>query len=121
MTNVIGSGLLGVTLGCARCHDHKFDPIRQKDYYRIQAVFSPVQFTEREVPFLPCENTTRLPQVRAVAERHLQEAKTFLESLREKSDAAIAAYLKDHPLVASYKLAPQNEGGGGATIVELKD
>jgi len=34
---------------------------------------------------------------------------------------AIAAFLKDHPLVASYKLAPQNEGGGGATIVELKD
>jgi DNA mismatch repair protein MutS2 len=34
---------------------------------------------------------------------------------------AIAAYLKDHPLVASFKLAPQNEGGGGATIVELKD
>jgi DNA mismatch repair protein MutS2 len=33
---------------------------------------------------------------------------------------AIAAFLKDHPLVASYKLAPQNEGGGGATIVELK-
>lgn len=34
---------------------------------------------------------------------------------------AVAAYLKDHPLVASFKLAPQNEGGGGATIVELKD
>jgi DNA mismatch repair protein MutS2 len=34
---------------------------------------------------------------------------------------AIAAFLKEHPLVASYKLAPQNQGGGGATIVELKD
>src|SRR5207237_9979707 len=34
---------------------------------------------------------------------------------------AIAAFLKNHPLVANYKLAPQNEGGGGATIVELKD
>ena len=34
---------------------------------------------------------------------------------------AIASFLKDHPLVASYKLAPQKEGGGGATIVELKD
>jgi DNA mismatch repair protein MutS2 len=34
---------------------------------------------------------------------------------------AIAAFLKDHPLVASYKLAPQNEGGGGVTIVEFKD
>jgi DNA mismatch repair protein MutS2 len=34
---------------------------------------------------------------------------------------AIAAFLKNHPLVAHYELAPQNEGGGGATIVELKD
>jgi hypothetical protein len=40
MTNMVGAGLLGVTLGCARCHDHKFDPIRQSDYYRIQAYFS---------------------------------------------------------------------------------
>ncbi len=40
MTNIVGSALLGVTLGCARCHDHKFDPIRQKDYYRIQAYFA---------------------------------------------------------------------------------
>ena len=28
---------LGMTIGCARCHDHKFDPLRQKDYYRLQA------------------------------------------------------------------------------------
>ena len=40
MTNVVGAALLGVTLGCARCHDHKFDPIRQSDYYRIQAYFA---------------------------------------------------------------------------------
>jgi hypothetical protein len=42
MTNAVGSALLGVTLGCARCHNHKFDPIRQSDYYRIQAYFAPV-------------------------------------------------------------------------------
>ncbi|MBI3279717.1 MAG: DUF1553 domain-containing protein [Acidobacteria bacterium] len=47
MTNVIGSALLGVTLGCARCHDHKFDPIRQKDYYRIQAYFAATQPYDR--------------------------------------------------------------------------
>jgi len=43
MTNVVGSALLGVTIGCARCHDHKFDPIRQSDYYRIQAYFAAAQ------------------------------------------------------------------------------
>jgi len=36
-TDIIGAAFLGVTLGCARCHDHKFDPILQKDYYRLQA------------------------------------------------------------------------------------
>jgi len=41
-----GAAFLGLTFGCARCHDHKFDPIPQKDYFRLQAVFaasSPVQ------------------------------------------------------------------------------
>ena len=42
MTNIVGSALLGVTLGCARCHDHKFDPFRQSDYYRMQAFFAGV-------------------------------------------------------------------------------
>jgi hypothetical protein len=37
--DVLGSGVLGLTLKCARCHDHKFDPIPQRDYYRLLAVF----------------------------------------------------------------------------------
>jgi mono/diheme cytochrome c family protein len=36
-TDIIGSAFLGLTIGCARCHDHKFDPIPQADYYRLQA------------------------------------------------------------------------------------
>jgi mono/diheme cytochrome c family protein len=36
-TDILGAAFLGITLGCARCHDHKFDPILQKDYYRLQA------------------------------------------------------------------------------------
>jgi hypothetical protein len=43
MTNIVGAAMLGVTLGCARCHDHKFDPIRQSDYYRMQGYFAQTQ------------------------------------------------------------------------------
>jgi len=39
------SVFLGLTVGCARCHDHKFDPIPQRDYYRLQAIFAPFQKT----------------------------------------------------------------------------
>lgn len=37
--DVLGSGVLGLTMKCARCHSHKFDPIPQRDYYRLLAVF----------------------------------------------------------------------------------
>jgi hypothetical protein len=49
----IGKGTLGLTVNCARCHDHKFDPIRQKDYYALQA--SIFGYVETEVPLAPIE------------------------------------------------------------------
>ena len=36
--------LLGLTVGCARCHDHKYDPIPQKDYYRLAGVFASTNY-----------------------------------------------------------------------------
>ncbi|MEO5953422.1 MAG: DUF1549 domain-containing protein, partial [Chloroflexia bacterium] len=36
---ILGSSVMGLSLGCARCHDHKYDPIPQRDYYRVSAVF----------------------------------------------------------------------------------
>ena len=46
MVNGVGSAVLGITLGCARCHNHKTDPISTADYYRVQAFFAAAKYTE---------------------------------------------------------------------------
>ena len=42
-TDILGAAFLGLTVGCARCHDHKFDPIPQQDYYRLEAYLGATQ------------------------------------------------------------------------------
>jgi hypothetical protein len=49
MVNTTGTAFLGLTLGCARCHNHKFDPVTQGDFYGLQAVFAGVQHDDRRV------------------------------------------------------------------------
>jgi mono/diheme cytochrome c family protein len=70
LTDTTGDVFLGLGLQCARCHDHKFDPILQKDYYRLQAFFA---------PFMPREDI----DVATDAER--AEYETKLATWREKT------------------------------------
>ena len=48
--NTTGTAFMGLTLGCARCHNHKFDPIRQSEYYSLQAIFAGIQHGDRSMP-----------------------------------------------------------------------
>jgi hypothetical protein len=50
-TDIIGPAFLGLSIGCARCHDHKLEPITQKDYYRLQAYFAATE--ENDVVLAP--------------------------------------------------------------------
>ena len=49
MVNGLGSAVLGLTMGCTRCHDHKFDPLSQGDYYRLQAFFAGTAYRDADL------------------------------------------------------------------------
>jgi mono/diheme cytochrome c family protein len=95
VTHHVGVTLLGQGLRCARCHDHKFDPVPTQDYYRLQAVFATTQFAERSAPFLPEENTGQSGPGKARAQQRLDDTKALMEDVRQKSDDAIAVELKN--------------------------
>ncbi|MEM9366572.1 MAG: PSD1 and planctomycete cytochrome C domain-containing protein [Planctomycetota bacterium] len=56
VTDSVGQTFLAHAMQCAKCHDHKFDPIPTRDYYRMMAVFSTTQFAQRPAEFLASEN-----------------------------------------------------------------
>ena len=62
VTDSVGQTFLAHAMQCAKCHDHKFDPVPTRDYYRMMAVFSTTQFSEREAPFLEEENRAGFAQ-----------------------------------------------------------
>ena len=66
MVSTTASAFLGLTVGCARCHNHKFDPISQTDYYAIKAVFAGVQHGDR--PIKPLDFEQREQQVGQIRE-----------------------------------------------------
>jgi hypothetical protein len=81
VTHATAATFLGLTLGCARCHDHKFDPIPTRDYYRMQAVFATTEFARPRLPFLADENVSDLKtgaeQMRALYDRAVQRTKEY--------------------------------------------
>ena len=60
---IVGTGLLGLTINCARCHSHKFDPIPQEDYYRLMAVFTPAYNPQAWLPVVPTETKYQGPRL----------------------------------------------------------
>ena len=86
MVSTTGSVFLGLTVGCARCHSHKFDPIPQTDYYAMKAVFEGVMHGDREMTIgQPAESEKKAAELNeqlAAIEAQLREFEP-LASLRE--------------------------------------
>ncbi|WP_397570988.1 PSD1 and planctomycete cytochrome C domain-containing protein [Schlesneria sp. T3-172] len=81
---IIGSALLGITVQCARCHDHKFEPLRQKDYYQLQAVLFPVFNVDKWVTPNARQVTVGSPEQIAAYETTIQKINDEIAAAREK-------------------------------------
>ncbi len=86
VTNSVGETFLAQSLQCARCHDHKFDPVPTRDYYSIQATFATTQLVERPASFLPAENTAGFDEKKYLEPRR----EDYLATLR-RLDAQMLA------------------------------
>ncbi len=83
MIRATGEAFLGLTLGCARCHDHKFDPITQEDYYGLYATLSGVRHGAVEL------TTPRQREERATRLEPLESQRAELDQAVSNLDAAI--------------------------------
>ncbi|MDF9799828.1 hypothetical protein OKW21_005091 [Catalinimonas alkaloidigena] len=97
-TNSIGETFLSLPLRCASCHDHKFDPIPTRDYYRIQASLAPVQFAERHAPYLPEENQEGFEEGRARLKQLIKEAKDEQQKILNKEEEAAKRWMQQKGL-----------------------
>ena len=99
-TDIIGAAFLGLTVGCARCHDHMFDPIRQKDYYRLQAYlgktheYNQVLVSEAEQERWKEENDRITKEIRRLGRGSDGLKGPAKDAAAKKRDAAVKKELK---------------------------
>ena len=99
MVDTTGSVFLGLTVGCARCHDHKFDPIPQKDYYRLQAIFQPAVSDKVFLDYNPARNydlaeNNRSFKLWQISQEINNINSRYRKELREKKIAALKPELQ---------------------------
>jgi hypothetical protein len=110
ITDVTADVFLGMGMSCARCHDHKFDPLLQKDYYRLQAFFAPI-IQRDDLPAATPEQIAEHEQRMRQWEAKTAEVRRQLEELeRPLVDAAAKAFIAKFPDdVESYFSKPESE------------
>jgi hypothetical protein len=97
ITDTVGAVFTGLTYGCARCHDHKFDPILQSDYYRLQAFFANAA-ADDEIALADRDTIAEYNRKLAIWEEKTKEIREELEKIAEpKRREIIKDYFDKYP------------------------
>jgi len=97
ITDTVGGVFLGMTYACARCHDHKFEPILQTDYYRLQAFFANTAAKD-DVVLVPTAEQLRFQEKLAVWEEKTKGIREQMETLEAPKRRAIERdYFEKYP------------------------
>ncbi len=100
--DTLGRSILGITVGCARCHDHKFDPVPQRNYYAMAGIFASTRTLDARMSGVFSDvHRVRLPET----SQELRSRATALERWQEEYDAALAEQRKADSLVAELEAA----------------
>jgi mono/diheme cytochrome c family protein len=99
-------GFLGLTVACAQCHDHKFDPIPQKDYYSLQGIFSSSE-TDM-VPLAPKDVVARWDAQKKALDQQEKRLKDFVAAQTDQLGAILAAQTARF-MLASRGMAPRDD------------
>ncbi|HAC91843.1 MAG TPA: hypothetical protein DCF63_14630 [Planctomycetaceae bacterium] len=107
--DVISRGVMGLTVGCARCHDHKYDPIPTSDYYSLYGVFQ--CSTDRQVELAsPIADGNASPEYQAELDKRLKALADKTESSRQEAADRVRSRLADY-LFAQSELQKYPEEG----------
>lgn len=97
LTDVTGDVFLGMSVSCARCHDHKFDPVLQKDYYRLRAFYEPI-LLRNDLPPVSSQEWQKYQAKLAVWEAKTEDIRKQIAAIEQpKYDKAAKDILETFP------------------------